>query len=70
MELVGYLEQQGESQAAFARRAGIPQSTLHLICQGKGMRVETAIKIIRATGGLVSLGDLADLESAETRAAS
>lgn len=59
VRLSDYLESRGESQAAFARRSGIPQSTINLICNGKGTRVETAIKIIRATGGLVALEDLA-----------
>ncbi len=58
MRLARYLKQCGESQAGFARRAGIPQTTINVICQGKGVHVDTAIKIIRATGGLVSLEDL------------
>ncbi len=58
MRLSEYLDRTGESQAAFARRAVLPQSTVNLICLGGGTRVETAIKIIEATGGMVQLEDL------------
>lgn len=58
MRLSEYLQSRDESQSAFAKRAGIPQSTVNLICNGSGTRTETAIKIVRATGGLVSFGDL------------
>lgn len=59
MRLIAYLERTGESQQAFAKRAGIPQSTVNMICRGGGTRVDTAIKIIEATNGLVTLEDLA-----------
>ena len=62
MRLEDYLNQREESQSAFARRSKIPQSTVNLICQGKGTRVETAVKVIQATGGLVSLQDLLALD--------
>ena len=58
MRLPEYLKEQGETQVAFARRTGIPQSTLNLICHGKGTGVETAVTIIKATGGIVSIEDL------------
>lgn len=58
MRLPDYLQSRGESQSAFAKRAGIPQSTVNLICNGSGTRTETAIKIVDATGGLVGFGDL------------
>lgn len=69
MKLVEYLKQQGESQYAFARRAGIPQQTISVIARGRGMHVSTAIKIIRASGGLVGLSDLVPKETAQSGAA-
>lgn len=59
MRLAEYLERTGETQSAFAKRSGVPQSTVSLICKGGGTRVETALKIIEATGKLVALEDLA-----------
>lgn len=70
MRLAAYLADCGESQAGFSRRAGIPQSTINVICQGNGTHVETAIKIIKATGGLVSLEDLRSGDGGKARAAS
>ena len=70
MRLTEYLQESGESQAGFARRAGLPQTTVNVICQGRGIHVNTAIKIIRATGGAVSLEDLSPTEDDEARAAS
>jgi predicted transcriptional regulator len=71
MRLPEYLESRGESQAAFARRTGIPQSTVNLICNGKGTRVDTAIRIIQATrdepapdGGTVRIEDLVGIDDA------
>jgi predicted transcriptional regulator len=58
MRLSDYLDRTGETQLAFAKRSGVPQSTVSLICKGGGARAETAIKIIEATGGLVKLEDL------------
>lgn len=58
MRLTEYLERTGETQVAFAKRSGVPQSTVNLLCRGGGARAETAIKIIDATGGLVKLEDL------------
>lgn len=58
MKLDDYLAERDESQSAFARRAGLPQQTVHAICNGAEPRASTARKIIIATGGLVSLDDL------------
>ena len=58
MKLTAYLETRGESQASFARRAGIKQSTLNQICLGAGMNVRTAQLIITASLGAVGLEDL------------
>lgn len=65
MRLRDYLRARGESESAFAARAGVPQSTINLICQGRGTRVSTAAKIVRASrespapdGGTVRFEDL------------
>jgi predicted transcriptional regulator len=72
MRLPDYLTARDESQSAFAKRAGLPQSTVNLVCQGSGTRVETALKIIRASrdepapgGGTVTLEDLVPVEASE-----
>lgn len=60
MRLADYLSERGESQASFARRAGLPQSTVNFACSehGRGVHADTAYKIIQTTGGLVTLADL------------
>lgn len=67
MRLTEYLERTGETQLAFAKRSGVPQSTVSLICKGGGTRVETALKIIEATSGLVKLEDLSALDAEDVR---
>ena len=62
MTLGEYLKRQGESQQAFADRAGVPQTTVTKIVNGAGSRTFTAIKIVEATGGLVTFSDLAGQE--------
>lgn len=65
----------GEKEAAFARRAGLKQSTINLICNGGGTTVGTASKIVHASmqapapdGGVVTYEDLIPVESAEPAA--
>lgn len=58
MDLHTYLRRNGESQTAFGRRVGLPQVTVSRICAGSGCRAATALLIIEATGGLVTLRDL------------
>lgn len=61
MRLNEYLIRSGESEAEFARRAGVPRGTILSITMGKlarGPRVDTAKKITLATGGLVGVDDL------------
>ena len=58
MRLKKYLSTRGETEAEFAKRARLPRSTVNTICYGRAAHVDTAIKIISATGGLVALGDL------------
>ncbi len=67
MRLKEYLATRGETEAEFAKRAKMPRSTVNTICYGRAAHVDTAIKIISATGGLVGLDDLreeAERESA------
>lgn len=65
MRLRDYLAARDESEAAFGRRAGIPQKTVNQIACGAGCYAKTAEKIIRASkeepapgGGTVTLEDL------------
>jgi DNA-binding transcriptional regulator YdaS (Cro superfamily) len=53
-----YLKARGESQASFARRAGLAQSTLNQVANGAGCYVDTAIPIIETSDGAVTLHDL------------
>jgi len=58
MLLRDYLLLNSESQAAFAKRADIPPTTVHSIISGGSTTVTTALRIIAASGGAVSLEDL------------
>jgi hypothetical protein len=69
MRLVDYLEARGESQASFARRAEVKQSTLNQICLGAGCNALTALKIITASNDAVTLEDLAVEQSARAKGA-
>lgn len=65
MKLQAYLDKHGESQNAFAARAGIPQSTLCALANGKGTpTLENAVKIVSASNGMVAFGDLLPSEQA------
>jgi transcriptional regulator with XRE-family HTH domain len=71
MRLSAYLEARGESQAAFARRAGLDQRTINRICAGSGCFLETADAIVQASrdkptpkGETVTHGDLNNREHA------
>ena len=65
MKLAAYLEKRDESEAAFARRAGLPQQTINQIAFGGGCQVRTARLIVKASrdepapgGGTVTFEDL------------
>ncbi len=58
MKVTAYLEARGESQASFARRIGVKQSTLNQICLGAGCNANTAQLIIVGSGYEVTLKDL------------
>ena len=69
MKLSAYLQATGESDAAFARRSGVPQTTVSRVRRGGIPRGDTLAQIIRATrdeptaeGGTVTLDDLAPRE--------
>ncbi len=65
MKLTAYLRARGESENAFALRAGVDQRTINRIAHGEQCIAETALKIIRAShdaptpgGGTICLEDL------------
>lgn len=62
MRLTDYLASIGISEAEFARRAALPQRTVNRVCNGAGIHLETARRIVKATGGLVGFDDLAPAE--------
>jgi predicted transcriptional regulator len=57
MRLEQYLDQRNETQVDFARRAGIPQSSVSRICTGKDVRGRLWARIIAATGSRVQPRD-------------
>ena len=59
MKLAKYLDIYWDSDAAFARAAGIAQTTLSQIVHGAGCNALNSQKIITTSGGLVTLEDLA-----------
>jgi len=65
MKVIEYLEARGESQASFARRIGVKQSTLNQICLGAGCNADTANLIIIGSGYEVTLKDLIKQPTAE-----
>jgi len=58
MRLAQYLCDQGESGNAFAKRAGISQSTVNKLTRGKGASLGVALRIREITEGAVALSDL------------
>ena len=58
MRLAEYLEQESESQNAFAKRAGLAQQTVSLVCNGGAIRLDTAFRIVEAAHGEVEFEDL------------
>lgn len=60
MTLLEFLAQEGCGYEALAQRAGMSRGDLHNLAHGiRGFSVRTGLKIKRATGGLVTLDDLA-----------
>ena len=65
MRLIEYIAEVDGSQAAFARRADVPQRTINRLCRGEiTVLADTALKILKATqdrparGKVVSLDEL------------
>jgi predicted transcriptional regulator len=65
MKLQTYLESRGETPAQFARRTGIPRTTVARVIEGWGCHIDTAVTIVQASndqkargGGTVRYEDL------------
>lgn len=59
MELKEFLEQENIGINEFARRSGVNSSTISkLLSKQIGIRLVTAEKIVKSTGGLVGYEDL------------
>lgn len=69
MKLDEYLERTGETQAAFAKRAGLPQSVVSRVTSGRDASGENWARIIDATTGKVQPKDHFPLDSGESPAA-
>lgn len=66
MKLSDYLTQQNLSGAEFARRNGISEGMVSLLCRGETwLSKEMAQKIIRATDGAVTPTDFLPVEAAQ-----
>lgn len=66
MKLADYLKREGISGAEFARRTGISEGMISLLCRGETwLSKETAIRIRLATGGDVTPTDFLPIEAAE-----
>lgn len=57
MKLGEYLDRTGETQKAFAQRAGIPQSVVSRVVSGRDASGQNWAKITDATGGRVQPRD-------------
>lgn len=57
MRLEQYLYERGESQKAFAARAGVQQSAVSRLCNGGDVRGKVWARITTATGGKVTPKD-------------
>ena len=60
MRLSDYLAGKGEKPYGFAKRAGIPIRTMYDIIDGGGSRAETALRIVEASNGQVTLKDIVE----------
>lgn len=58
-KLSRYIQNHGITQASFASKTGLNQSTISRLCEGTiSATVETALKVERATNGEVRFSDL------------
>jgi predicted transcriptional regulator len=53
VRLEAYLKLRGISENGWATETGIPQSVVHRVCKGRGCTLESAMRIMVATSGLV-----------------
>ena len=58
MKLEAYLQERDESKYSLAARSGVKRQTITSICLGGGSSATTALALIKATGGVVTLEDL------------
>lgn len=66
MKLAEYLTREGLSGAEFARRTGMSEGMISLLCRGETwLSKDTAQKIIKETGGEVTPTDFLPAEAAE-----
>ena len=66
MKLSAYLEREGISGAEFARRSGLSEATISLLCRGKiWLSSKSVKKIADASNGEVTANDFVPCEAAE-----
>lgn len=66
MKLADYILQQGISNAEFARRSGLSEGTISLLCKDESwLKRDTAERIFRATDGAVTPNDFLSSEAAQ-----
>lgn len=58
MKLLEYLLEKEISIADFAKKSGLPRSTIYRVVANKSIRISTAIKIKKSTEGYVLQEDL------------
>jgi 3,4-dihydroxy 2-butanone 4-phosphate synthase/GTP cyclohydrolase II len=66
MKLAAYLAREAETNAAFARRTGLSEGTVSLLCRDEiWLSRQTAMTIFEATSGEVTPNDFLIEEAAE-----
>lgn len=66
--LQAYLAGRGISQAAFSTRVGISKQQINNVLRGRSrLSMPAALRVVTATGGEISLADLANWEPEEAR---
>ncbi len=58
MDIEQFIDRQDITLTEFARRSGIPRSTLETIMSGGGCRTVTLGKLMAVSGGLITFSDL------------
>lgn len=66
MKLADYIAQEGITNAEFARRSGLSEGTISLLCKDESwLKRETAERVLRASSGAVTPNDFLDCEAAQ-----